>query len=215
MPDPDLTLDHVLVGAADLESGIRELASLTGVTPARGGQHPGRGTQNALLGLGPHTYLELIAPVPGAPPGGMAQQLAGLRALTPVGWAIGLHHGAAAVRRLEAAGLHAGPFTPGARERPDGRRLAWRTAELLPGSDLNPFLIEWSAGTTHPASDSPAGCALVSLTILGSAAATGHLERLAAALGEPVTVQAAAAPVLRLELRCPAGRVVLPAPGRG
>jgi hypothetical protein len=50
---------------------------------------------------------------------------------------------------------------------------------------------------------------------VGPAAATGHLERLTAALGEPVAVQAAAAPALRLELRCPAGRVVLPIPGRG
>lgn len=210
----DLTLDHILVGAADLEAGIRELTALTGVTPVRGGQHPGRGTQNALLSLGPHTYLELIAPVAGAPANEMTKGLAGLRALTPVGWAVGIHHGEAAMRRLEAAGLHAGPLTPGARVRPDGRRLAWSTAELLPAGDLNPFLIEWSADTVHPSADSPGGCTLVSLTALGPAAATAGIARLAAALGgEPVTVEAAREPALRLVLQCSARRVTLPAPG--
>jgi hypothetical protein len=211
-----LTLDHVLVGIADLDAGIRQLAALTGVTPARGGQHPNRGTQNALLRLGPHTYLELIAPKasPGADP--LAQELARLHQLTPVGWAVGTRHAEAAIASLQADGLRAGPLQPGSRVRPDGQHLAWRTAEILPAGPLKPFLIEWSPATTHPAVDSPAGCTLVALTVLGPAAETAGLDRLAARLDAPVEVQAApaAAAALRLTLHCPAGDVTLPQPAR-
>ncbi len=209
-----LTLDHVLVGIADLDAGIRQLTALTGVAPARGGQHPGRGTRNALLSLGPHTYLELIAPQPGAGADGLAQALSQLHELTPVGWAVGARHADAAIARLQADGIQTGPLQPGSRLRPDGKLLAWRTAEILPDGRLKPFLIEWSPTTTHPAVDSPAGCTLVSLTVLGPAAETAGLDRLAADLGEPVKVLAAENASLRLSLHCPAGDVTLPQLGR-
>jgi Glyoxalase-like domain len=205
-----LTLDHVLVGIADLDAGIRQLTAITGVAPARGGRHPGRGTQNALLSLGPHTYLELIAPTPGASADGLAQALAQLQQLTPVGWAVGARHADAAIARLKADGIQTGPLQPGSRLRPDGKRLAWRTAEILPDGRLKPFLIEWSPTTTHPASDSPTGCTLVSLTVLGPADETAGLDRLVADLGEPVKVLAAENASLRLSFHCPAGDVTLP-----
>jgi Glyoxalase-like domain len=206
----DLTLDHVLVGIADLDAGIRQLAALTGVSPVRGGQHPGRGTQNALLSLGPHTYLELIAPKADAGSDRLAQELARLHELTPVGWAIGTRHAEAATASLRADGLRTGPLQPGSRVRPDGKLLAWRTAEILPAGRLNPFLIEWSPTTTHPAADSPSGCTLLSLTVLGPPTETTGLDRLAAELREPVKVQAATEASLRLSLHCPTGEVTLP-----
>jgi hypothetical protein len=210
-----LTLDHILVGTSDLDAGIRQLTALTGVAPARGGQHPGRGTQNALLSLGPHTYLELIAPKasPGADP--LAEELARLHQLTLIGWAVGARHAEAAIASLQADGLLAGPLQPGSRRRPDGRLLAWRTAEILPAGRLKPFLIEWSPTTTHPAADSPAGCTLLALTLFGPAAETAGLARLAAHLDAPVKVQAAPDVALRLSLHCPAGDVTLPQPKGG
>ncbi len=52
-------VDHIILGAANLEAGMAAFEKATGVMPVRGGAHPGRGTQNALVSLGDATYLEL------------------------------------------------------------------------------------------------------------------------------------------------------------
>jgi hypothetical protein len=48
----DAAIDHLIVGIADLEEGIRLFAELAGVMAERGGRHPSLGTHNALLSLG-------------------------------------------------------------------------------------------------------------------------------------------------------------------
>jgi hypothetical protein len=209
-PMSDATIDHVIVGTADLEEGIRQLAELTGAAPERGGQHPGRGTQNALLSLGTRTYLELIAPVSGPPP--EMKFLSELKQLTPIGWAIGTRDLDATKSRLEAAGFRVSAPRPGSRVRPDGQVLQWRTAALedVPG-DLTPFLIEWSAQTPHPAATSPGGCTLKSMEI--AAPETERLGKLVAELRLGATVRSGSAPSLTLELACKAGSVKLTSGG--
>jgi len=202
----EAAIDHVIVGIADLEEGIRQFAELTGVTAEHGGQHPGRGTQNALLSLGPHTYLEIIAPVAGPAP--EMAFLSGLKELTPIGWAIGTTDLDGTKGRLEAAGFKVSPPRVGSRVRPDGQRLEWRAAGLedIPG-ELTPFLIEWGAQTAHPATTSPKGCTLESMEI--HTPEIESLARLVAELRLGVVVREGTDQDLTLTLVCPAGRITL------
>ena len=209
-PMNEVSIDHVIVGIADLEAGIRRFAELSGVTAEHGGQHPGRGTQNALLSLGSPTYLEIIAPVAGPPPG--MEALSGLKELTPIGWAIGTRDLDSTKARLEAAGIKVSPPRAGSRVRPDGQRLEWRTAGIdIPGG-LTPFLIEWSAQTAHPSTTSPKGCTLESMQIDTPQAES--LGKLIEELRLGAVVREAADEEMRLALACPAGRVSFGRPSR-
>ncbi|MFM7460122.1 MAG: VOC family protein, partial [Burkholderiales bacterium] len=62
------SLDHLVVGCADLARGAAWLERFLGVTLGPVGQHALMGTHNRLLSLGPDCYLELIAIDPAAPP---------------------------------------------------------------------------------------------------------------------------------------------------
>ena len=63
-------IDHLVIGAATLEAGAAYLERHLGQHPVAGGAHPGVGTHNMLLGLGPDQYIEIITPDPaqGTPP---------------------------------------------------------------------------------------------------------------------------------------------------
>lgn len=60
-------IDHLVVTAPTLASGVDYVSEALGVTPEPGGEHIRMGTHNCLLKLGDATYLEVIAVNPEAP----------------------------------------------------------------------------------------------------------------------------------------------------
>src|SRR6266852_3788911 len=159
--DVPALLDHILLGCNDLDRGIELVEESTGVRPAIGGVHPGRGTRNALLSLGERRYLEIIAPDPAQSEIVHYPQLRSMTDPRLIGWAVHPPDIAAVAKQLrENQVAFKGP-DDGSRKRPDGRVLTWKTVNLADDRHgLLPFFIEWSAGSVHPSKDAPAGCHL-------------------------------------------------------
>ena len=205
-----MTVDHIVYGVDDLEVGVAELADRLGVRPAPGGRHVGRGTHNALLGLGGGAYLEVIALDPeqprpaGPPPFGLDRR----RLPRLVGWA----SRTADIEGQRARALEHG-YDPGevrsmSRRRPDGMLLEWRLTRDAPDPDrlVVPFLIDWG-GSPHPSESAPGGVRLLELRAEhpDPAAALAPL----AALDVALTVDEGPEPALVATLDTPRGRVVL------
>lgn len=171
MRDAASALDHLLIGAATIESGIAWLEERTGVRAVLGGSHPGLGTWNALASLGPRQYLEVIAPDPGQP-GVETFYVPGLRAFRAprvATWAAGAVDLTTRFGTSLPSGLSCAPVRQGARIRPDGTRLAWtlafpREAERGTFDGALPFFIEWDSPAHHPGQSTPKGLSLISLS---------------------------------------------------
>lgn len=148
-----LTLDHLILAGPDLESLTAALAARAGVHAVGGGRHAGQGTHNALVGLGPGRYLELLAADPAGDGGGFRDWIAYLDAPALHGWCVrgepALDADAFA-SRVAAAGLAPRRLAM-TRTRPDGVRLAWELV-FVDGhgfGSLVPFFIDWR-GSPHP-----------------------------------------------------------------
>lgn len=195
IPAVPANLDHVLLGASDLDRGIAWLETRSGVRAAIGGVHPGRGTRNALLSLGGKRYLEIIAPDP-AQAGVTNPMIDGLRVMQEprlIGWAVHTDDIEGAQKRATAGGLATDDLRDGSRARPDGKLLRWRSCNLK--NDLGgalPFFIQWSADSVHPSQDAPAVGSLERFWI--ESPQSGDLLRAAQKLGLDVEIERSSSP---------------------
>ena len=161
-----MRVDHLVWYAGDLADGERQLARLDSA-PAYGGVHPGEGTCNSLLSLGPATYLEILARDPAQPASALDPEIAGLQGQGLYHWAAGGVDLARLAARARAAGLIASAVVSGGRARPDGTWLGWRQLGIRDHGfgALVPFFIDWGDGT-HPASSAPRGGRLARLELI-------------------------------------------------
>jgi len=199
-------IDHVILGIADLDRGIAEMARRTGIRAVPGGSHPGRGTHNALMSLGPGIYLEIIAPDPAqkTPPQGF-DMLAGLQNLTPIGWAVATDDAPALRSDLAGLGYRPSAPRPGSRSLPGGVTLEWVSFDIDNAPDLAPFFIAWGQRAKHPSTTSPGGCRLGSLGLTSPDKA--RLAAIVDRLGLGVRVGAGQHDAEALTLVCPGGDV--------
>ncbi|HXR56134.1 MAG TPA: VOC family protein [Casimicrobiaceae bacterium] len=211
---PDLAPDHLVVAAASLASGVAWVEDRLGVPMQPGGQHVTMGTHNALVGLGPKLYLEVIAIDPsGATPARPRWfDLDDPRMRAQLAEAPSLIHWAARTRDIEADAARSpiglGTITP-------MRRGDFEWSLTVPDDGhmrergLVPTLIQWS-GRLHPADALPdRGLRLVALA--GEHPEPAGARRALGALGlsETLKVTYGRSPRLAAMLRTPRGMVTL------
>lgn len=150
--------DHLVVAALSLDQGCDWVEQHLGARPQPGGRHLPMGTHNALLGLGPRFYLEVIAIDPAGTPPSRPRwfdldepRLKAALAEGPqlVHWVVRTSDIAAAVRAVPDLGT----ITPMTRD-----AWSWRITipddGHRPGRGLVPTVIQWS-DAKHPADHLP------------------------------------------------------------
>ncbi|WP_296352193.1 VOC family protein [Ramlibacter sp.] len=219
-------IDHLVVLADSLESGVAWCEATLGVVPGPGGKHPLMGTHNRLLRIAtpqqPRAYLEIIAIDPATTPQRARRWFdmdhAQVREAVRTGGPRLAHVVAevpdveAAVAALRGQGIERGDAIAASRETPRGL-LQWRITVRDDGQRLFngclPTLIQW--GDVHPAAGMEAsGLALQSLSVAHPDSAA--LRAACQAIGLDVVVTEGP-PCLRAVLDTPRGRVTLESEG--
>jgi hypothetical protein len=180
------------------------------VKAAAGGQHPGLGTRNALVALGPTSYLEIIGPDPEQPkPAGPRRfGIDDLKAPRIVRWVVKSNELSAVEEKAATSGVRLGPFAAGSRKRPDGVVLSWRYTDpaIVVADGLVPFFIDWGA-SPHPALTAAKGATLMQLRAEHPDAP--RVQKMLDALGLDLKVSQASAPAIIATINSPRGRVEL------
>jgi hypothetical protein len=207
---PFSRLDHLVYATPDLAAAVRDLGVQLGVVAAPGGRHPGWGTRNALLALGPRVYLEIVGPDPeGSPPPGQRPfSIDGLSSPRLVTWAFRGEDLPAVVRNAARGGVDLGEVQARSRQRPDGSTLSWTMTDPLAdrAGGIVPFFINWG-DSPHPAGGAPAECRL--LSVRAEHPDARRVSSVLGLLGIDLTVETGAAPALAARLATPRGEVEL------
>ena len=137
-----MQIDHVTVAGSDLDL-LRRAFAACGLEPAYGGPHANGVTHMASIGFRDGSYIELISFFrdPG-PSRFWPEMIAGDAGACA--WCVGVNDIAAESARLRTLGIPVEGPAAFARQRPDGREVAWDLSfagEGSPGS-LLPFFIQ-------------------------------------------------------------------------
>jgi len=204
------TIDHLVYATPDLSAGVRHIEAVLGVQATPGGQHPGEGTRNALVALGPTSYLEIIGPDPEQPAPAVPRKfrIDDLKEPRLVTWAAKGTNLTQLVADARRRGVPIGDVIPGSRRTPTGALLSWHISNqrAMVADGLVPFFIDWG-DTPHPAASAAAGATLISLRAEHPEPDT--LQRMLRALDLEMPVVQAATPSLVATIAGPRGRVDL------
>jgi len=204
------TIDHLVYATPDLSAGVRHIEAVLGVQATPGGQHPGEGTRNALVALGPTSYLEIIGPDPEQPAPAVPRKfrIDDLKEPRLVTWAAKGTNLTQLVADARRRGVPIGDVIPGSRRTPTGALLSWHISNqrAMVADGLVPFFIDWG-DTPHPAASAAAGATLISLRAEHPEPDT--LQRMLRALDLEMPVVKAATPSLVATIAGPRGRVDL------
>jgi catechol 2,3-dioxygenase-like lactoylglutathione lyase family enzyme len=136
MSSPSFCLDHLVILVADLEQAVADYKAL-GFNIFPGGEHPGRGSRNALVVFADGAYLELIT-FNVKVPDFRWWQVFDRDGEGFVDFALLPGDLDAAVSAARKRGAEVLDPEDGGRARPDGVSIAWRTAR--PATSDLPFL---------------------------------------------------------------------------
>jgi hypothetical protein len=203
-------IDHLVYATPDLATGIDTAERLFGVRASPGGQHPGEGTRNALIALGPTSYFEIIGPDPEQPRPERPRrfgidELKAPRLTTWVAKGTDLER---FVKDAAAHGVKLGAVIPGSRKRPDGVVLSWRYTDprVVLGDRIVPYFIDWGA-SPHPSASAARGVTLLSLRAEHPDA--DRVQSMLRQLDLDLTVSRGPAPALIATFNSPKGQVEL------
>jgi hypothetical protein len=201
-------LDHILLGCNDLDLGMELVEQNTGVRPAIGGVHPGRGTRNALLLLRRLRNLQIASPDSSHQKILHFPQTRQMQEPRLIGWAVHPPDIAATAKLLRDNQIAFQGPDDGSRKRPDGRVLNWKTINLADDRHgLLPFFIEWSADSVHPSKDAPKKCDLDYFTVM--AVDPAELSQVFQHIGVEASVERSDRDRLRAHITGPKGELGL------
>ena len=203
-------IDHIVYATPDLNRGVEEIEKLLGVRATAGGQHPGRGTRNALIALGPTAYLEIIAPDPDQPPPEEPRPFGidGLKESRLVAWFVKGRDLERLRNDAVSKGVPFGKVRSGSRRRPDGVQLSWQFTDpwAAVGNGIVPLFIDWG-DSPHPAVTAPKGATLVSLR--AQHPDEQGVRKMLDHLGIDLPLERGESPALITVIEAPRGRVEL------
>lgn len=203
-------VDHVVYATRDLQTSITKLEELLGVRASFGGKHPGGGTQNALIALGPGMYLEIMAPDPDQPdpPRGRPFGIDTLREPHVVAWLAKGKDLPTLIAGARAHGVALGDLREGRRQRPDGAQLSWRFTDpwVSVGDGIVPVFIDWGA-SPHPSEVAAQGASLLGMR--AEHPQPDKVKVMLDALGVRLHVGKGTQPALILTIQTPHGVVEL------